>query len=147
MYNVFRVIGLWAIYSSWFCKFTCSKLEAPHLGCKNELVGDQKKNVLALVWVELMWYTVYCSSLLPFFFFLENKSYQTNSWLKHSNPVVHHCSTVQTKIIGLFYPNHKIFNIMCTSCQNEYLVKSTSHCWTCCRWNLASFTTLAHQNS
>ena len=63
------VIGLWAIYSSWFCKFTCSKLEAPHLGCKNELVGDKKKNVLALVWVELMWYTVYCSSLLPFFFF------------------------------------------------------------------------------
>ena len=143
MYNVFRVIGLWAIYSLWFCKFTCSKLEAPHLGCKNELVGDKKKCIgpcMSRINVIYSLLFIFAS----FFFFLENKSYQTNSWLKHSNPVVHHCSTVQTKIIGLFYPNHKIFNIMCTSCQNEYLVKSNSHCWTCCRWNLASFTTLAH---
>ena len=78
------VVGLWAIYSSWFCKFSCSKLEAPHFDCKNELVGAKKMH-WSPIWVELMWYAS--------IFSLEN---QTSSMLKHSNPV-HMCSTVQIK--------------------------------------------------
>ena len=85
------VIGFWAIYSSWFCKFSCSKLEAPHFDCKNELV-EGKKNVLVPCMSRI---NVICFHLC-FHFFLEN---QTSSMLKHSNPV-HMCSTVQKIIMG-----------------------------------------------
>ena len=84
------VIGLWAIYSYWFCKFSCSKLEAPHFCCKNELVGG-KKIVLVTCMSRINVISIYAS-----IFFLEN---QTSSMLKHSNPA-HHCSTAQTKIMG-----------------------------------------------
>ena len=70
MYYVCLVLlgyGLYIVHG--FVNLVVASLKPPHFGCKNELVGDPKKKVLAPLWVELMWYTVYCSSSLPFFIF------------------------------------------------------------------------------